>query len=394
MLQRVRPDQVRLGMYVHALEGSWLEHPFWRRRFQLSDPDDVEALRASAVDAVVIDISKGAPPLAEDAPPPVPRQRPCSAGEEFGRAAVIIDRAKQAVADVFNEARLGRAVDARRLGQTADEISASIARNRAALISIARLKSADEYTYLHSIAVAALMINLARHMSLDESLVRDLGVAGLLHDIGKMAVPAALLASTERFSDSERKAMRAHAERGHKLLLDSGGVPPIALDVCLHHHERMDGSGYPNGLKGRQINLFARMAAVCDVYDATTSSRPYRPAQTPAESLAQMVAARSQFDSAVLAAFVESVGIYPVGALVRLSSDRLAVVVDERPSDPTRPRVRAFYTLRERKRVPPVDVPLSVSGQGERIVAQEDPGRWGFTDWQSLCPALMTGRAA
>lgn len=250
MLRRVARDDVTIGMFIHAMEGSWLHHPFWRRRFLLTDAGDLAALRNSAVRAVTIDDERGigldAPALAAVRMPASPRKAadallpsgPCSAREEYDRAAKIVTSSKQRVARMFGEVRLGKAIQPDDAGSLVDEIAASIERNASALIGIARLKTKNEYTYMHSVAVCALMINLARNLELDEALIRDVGMAGLLHDIGKMAVPDPVLNKPGKLTDDEFAVVRGHPQRGYDILSRSSDMPDIVLDVCLHHHEK------------------------------------------------------------------------------------------------------------------------------------------------------------
>jgi putative nucleotidyltransferase with HDIG domain len=416
MLRRVSRDDVRLGMFIRSFEGSWLQHPFWRRNFVLENPSDLAKLLASDVVGVLIDDEKGvAPdpgpsfalpaalppsrPIARVAPQPVPVRAhslalppECSAAEEYSRASQTVRKARKAVMKMFGEARLGRAISTAGIAPLVDEIAQSVARSPAALIGIARLKSKDEYTYMHSVAVCALMINLARHIGLDESLIRDVGMAGLLHDIGKMAMPDGVLTKAGGLTDDEYAIVRGHPERGHELLVNSPDVPAIALDVCLHHHEKMDGTGYPHGLTGDAISLHARMGAICDVYDAITSNRPYKDAWTPTDSLARMLEWEGHFDTDLLDRFVRSVGIFPIGMLVRLRSNRLAVVVAENKADPTLPRVRAFYSIMDRAIVEPEELTVSANLRGDQIVGREMPERWGLAaNWDALSARIVAG---
>jgi hypothetical protein len=143
-------------------------------------------------------------------------------------------------------------------------------------------------------------------------------------------MPLPVLNKPGKLTDAEFTLMKSHPSEGHKLLQQVGNVDPVALDVCLHHHETMDGSGYPKGLKGDEISLFAKMGAVCDVYDAITSNRPYKSGWDPAESLRKMAEwAEGHFDHRVFQAFVKSLGIYPIGSLLRLTSGRIGVVVEQ-----------------------------------------------------------------
>jgi len=402
-------------MYVHAMEGSWLHHPFWRKRFLLDSEHDLKRLLDSDIPGVIIDDERGVAP----APKPVsarvtvagrrpvvhrvaeqefqrrPRpalsaaETPCSAAEEAKRARNIVTRSKRAVMKMFGEARMGRAIEVTDVAPMVEEISASIARNPLALIGIARLKNKDEYTYMHSVAVCALMINFARTLELDEVLVRELGVAGLLHDIGKMAVPDLVLKKPSKLTDAEYAVVREHSQRGYDLLLQNENAPAIAAEVVLHHHEKYDGTGYPHGLKGEEISLYARMGAICDVYDATTSNRPYKDGWAPAESIAQMLEWDGHFDPKLLDVFVRSIGIYPLGTLVRLRSNRLGLIVAENKREPTLPRVKAFYAIHDSAMTKPEMVTIGNSLRDDAIIRREIPEHWNLGDWPRLQKELM-----
>jgi HD-GYP domain-containing protein (c-di-GMP phosphodiesterase class II) len=260
-----------------------------------------------------------------------------------------------------------------------------LARNSSALISLARLKTVDDYTYMHSVAVCAMMIALARQLGLDDASVRAAGEAGLLHDMGKALLPMSVLNKPGKLTAEEFAIVRQHPALGHALLGKSAGVGEITLDVCLHHHEKMDGSGYPKGLPGAEISLFAKMGAVCDVYDAITSNRPYKTGWDPAESMRRMGQwADGHFDPVVFQAFARSLGIYPVGSLVRLTSGLLGVVTQQNASTLTMPVVKVFYTTKTREHITPVALDLSERGCRDRIAAREDPAKWKFTDLDAL----------
>ena len=402
MLRKILVSQLRFGMYVHGLDGSWFDHSFWRSKFLLTDPADLQALRSSGVKALWIDTGKGVdvetatPPAAEspqlvsDAVPVAPRPtaasaQQCNVQEEMQRAAQVLKRSKQQVTSLFNEARLGKAVDPQQCLPLVEQISASLARNGSALLSLARLKTKDEYTYMHSVAVCALMVALGRQLGLSEQEVQEAGFAGLLHDIGKMAMPLDVLNKPGKLSDDEYAVMRSHPERGHAILLGAGAaVSEAVLDVCLHHHEKMDGTGYPHRLAGEHISRLARMGAICDVYDAITSDRPYKTAWDASGSLARMAQWQGHFDTQILHAFVRTVGIYPLGSLVRLQSGRLGVVIEHNAQQLTAPRLKLFYSTRARATIVPVELDLSSPQCSDRIVGREDPAAWGFSNLDAL----------
>ena len=337
MLKPVPIDRVRAGMWFHRLGGSGYHHAFVKRGFLL-EARDIEVLAEGGVDELIIDTEKGldvdmdeaiaapapeapaepraspeavtdapretgatpgdATPAAEAAAPPptvapvapaTPALPRTGMDEELHRARRICQDSKAQVIALFNDARLGKAIQPEAVMPMVEEINASVSRHPDALLSVARLKTHDEYTDMHSGAVCALMVALARRLGLPEDQVRDAGAAGMLHDLGKAAMPLNVLNKPGALSDDEFKIMKAHPVRGYDMLKQSGTASEAVLDVALHHHEKFDGTGYPHNLKGDAIGLMARMGAVCDVYDAITSNRPYKKAWGPAESLQRMV---------------------------------------------------------------------------------------------------------
>ncbi len=408
MLKRIHVQQLSLGMYLHELCGSWMEHPFWRTRFLLEDPQDLLRIRETSIQEVLIDISKGldlanaataqaegevseAPQASPVQAEPVQAEPPSAAtpmAQELQRAASICANAKQAVISMFSEARMGRAVDASSAPGLVSEIADSVTRNPSALISLARIKTADEYTFMYSVAVCALMVGLARQMGLNDEATQQAGLAGLLHDLGKAHIPLEILNKPGKLSDAEFALMRGHPGAGHALL-QGQGLPAPVLDACLHHHEKIDGTCYPHRLPAEQITTLARMAAICDVYDAITSDRPYKAGWDPAESLRRMAEwTRDHLDQRLYQAFVKSLGIYPVGSLVRLTSGRLGVVTEQSPGTLLTPRVKVFYSTKSDMRIPPELIDLSAPGCREQIAGREDPARWQFPDLNELWSGL------
>ena len=417
MLKRIHIQHLTLGMYLHEFCGSWMEHPFWRAKFLLKDPDDLARILATSIRECWIDTDKGAdvavgtasvsreevdaqietdfsllsdlPPievtLPTPPPPPKRNRQPADMQSELEMAAAICVKSKQAVVSMFNEARMGRAVDSVGLQSLVEEISDSVTRNPGALISLARLKTADDYTYMHSVAVCALMIALAKQLKLGDDQQRLAGMAGLIHDLGKAAIPLKVLNKPGKLPDQEFTVVRSHPVEGFHMLKEGGNIPEAVLDACLHHHEKVDGSGYPEKLKGDGISVIARMTAICDVYDAITSDRPYKRGWDPAESLRRMAEwTKDHFDARIFQAFVKSIGIYPVGSLVRLTSGRIGIVTEQSPTALTTPIVKVFFSTKSDLRIPPEVVNLAAPDCSEKIVAREDPEKWRFPDLDEL----------
>ena len=410
MLKRIAVADLRIGMYIQEFCGSWMDHPFWKSKFMLSSEKDLARIHSSAITELWIDVGKGA-----DVAPGVqatteeeaeceaearllaaiepPKVKALSMEQELEQAVKLCARSRQAVMEMFNDARMGQALQFEQAEALVEEISESVLRHPNVLISLARLKHSNEYTYMHSVAVCALMIALARKLGLPDDAVREAGLAGLLHDIGKMAVPHELLDKPGKLTDTEFAKVRKHPEEGGSILLASKQVSALVLDVCLHHHEKVDGSGYPHRLQGDQISLMAKMGAVCDVYDAITSNRPYKQGWDPAESIRKMAEWKGHFDEAVFQAFVKTVGIYPVGALVRLQSGRLAVVMEQNPKALLAPRVKVFFSTKSRLPLPQSIVDLSKIADQDRIVGRESAEEWGFERLDELWSGMdLEGR--
>jgi putative nucleotidyltransferase with HDIG domain len=380
-------------MFIHGFEGSWLSHPFWRRKFLLDEPGDLTALLDSEVIGVIIDTDKGLdlhvpaaaahaqapeyrppslPAPRRHAPAPAPLHSDDIATAEAKRS---VTRCKTIIRGVLDGARLGKAIETETVMTVVDDVSAAIEKNRRAFLRVLRLKSKDEYTYLHSVAVCALMVALSRQLGLDDAETAEMGTAGLLHDIGKMAVPLDVLNKPAKLTDEEFALMQTHPEKGFRLLEQTPELPPLALDVCRHHHEKMDGTGYPHRLKGDQISLAARMGAICDVYDALTSNRAYKAAWSPAESVTRMREWDGQFDPEILFAFMKSVGVFAIGMVVQLRTNRLGLVID--PGRQTRAKVVAFYSTTDREMIDPVMVTIGEDLSHDTVLFEADLAEWG-----------------
>lgn len=403
-LKTISTETLRAGMYVVKLHGPWLEHPFWRTRFVV-DQDDVDRLLASEIAEVDIDTQRGrdvdaagAPSCAASPPPaaweaadavdapvraaePPPQDVP-GLSDELSRARLICDDGRALVEAMFGELRMGRTIVLDGARDLATRIDASVSRNPLALVSLARLKTADNYTYLHSVAVAGLMAAVARELDLPASQREHAAMAGLLHDMGKAHVPMGILNKPGALQDDEMAKMRRHPEQGEKILRDAGMDVPEVLHVVRHHHERMDGRGYPDALASDDLPMLTRISSVCDVYDAITSNRPYKAGWDPAESLRRMATWQGHFDVAALKGLIRVLGIFPLGSLVRLASDHLAVVIaaGEHPLAP--PTVRVFYSAKSNAQVFRRDLDLAASK--DSIVSIESPRKWGFRDLERL----------
>jgi putative nucleotidyltransferase with HDIG domain len=390
MLKKIPVCKLMLGMHIHEFCRPALGEPSWASQvdIELEDADLLRQIQQSTIKEVWIDTSLGLRPDGTTAPTAdeddLGSTAPSTMAKELLRAKLICGRAKNAVMTMFTEAKMGKAMNVADVELLVEEISNSVLRHPHALISLSRLKTSDEYTYMHSVAVCALMVALARRMSLSEEKVREAGVGGLMHDVGKMMIAPEILNKPSRLTDEEFTAMKYHPEAGLKILQESHPANATVLDVCLHHHEKFDGSGYPHGLVGEHISLFARMGAICDVYDAVTSERPYKKGWGAARSIREMASWKGHFDDRIFQTFVKTLGIYPVGTLVRLESGRLGIVVDQNSQSLLLPKVKVFMSARTRRPLEHKVINLANQQEHDTILKVESPEDWGLTDIDEL----------
>jgi putative nucleotidyltransferase with HDIG domain len=399
-MKKIAISDLQLGMYIHEICGSWMDHPFWKTSFLLDSAEDLALLRKSNIRAVWIDPGKGEDMVGEvlgvheqavepehlldlqELTMPEALLSKVRFEEEIEGARQVHGRAKGVIRAMFSEVRMGRSLPVEQAYPVVEEIHRSVARNTDALISLVRLKDRDQYTYLHSVAVCALMIGLGKQLGLDGELLRRIGVAGLFHDAGKILIAEEVLNKPDRLTEVEFDTIKSHPRLGVELLQRARMEDDLVLDVCLHHHERVDGRGYPDQLGEKDISLYARMGAVCDVYDAITSDRCYKKGWEPSSAIQKMAEwQKGHFDEKVFHAFVRTVGIYPSGTLVRLKSGRLGTVISQHENSLLTPRVKVFFSTRLNGRIPAEVVDLAHTP--DTILHAEDPVKWGFSSLPS-----------
>lgn len=397
MIKLISVQKLQPGMFIHDLNCGWMEHNFVRNRFAVRDDDTLRQVRGLGTHEVYIDTERGLDvadaPTQEEAEheldekleaiaaAPVAPAPPVTLAGELDHAHKLQREANTIVRSMMGDIRLGRQIELEQIEPLVEKIVDSIFRHQDALLPLARLKSHDEYTFQHSVSVCTLMTAFARALKLPREIIREIAIGALLHDVGKAKVPDEILNKPAKLTDAEFDKMKSHVVQSKLILLGTPGISTIALDVAAQHHERFDGTGYPNKLKGDKISLYGQMGAIVDVYDAITSNRVYHKGMAPTEALRKLLEwSKFHFNPELVQSFIRSIGIYPSGSLVRLESGRLAVVQEQHSDKLMQPTVKVMFHTKGHYLTPEV-VDLRLSQ--DRIVGHEsfeawniDPAKW------------------
>lgn len=393
MIKKIPVSQLALGMHVHDLNCGWLEHPFALNHFTIDDEAVLIRLRDSGIAEVFVDTDKGvvvklpekvAEPVREAAEPACEPSSfaPGTVADlspvgKFNRVKSICDGANRLMQDMMRDVRLGEQVDVGKCEPVVDNILDAMFSFPSALLPLAQVKSRDEYTFQHSVSVAALAVAFGRVLGLPRDEIRELSLGGLLHDVGKARVPGRILNKPGKLDEAEFTVMKSHVVSTAELLGNVEGISDIALNAAAQHHERYDGTGYPHGLKGDEISLHGQMLAIVDVYDAITSIRVYHNGMPPTEALRKLFEwGGSHFNPRLVEAFIKGVGIYPAGSLVRMESDRLGIVREVMPDRLLQPVVQIIFDCKKSKHIIPETVDLFASE--DRIKSHESFEKWGI----------------
>ncbi len=399
MLKQIPVSQLEVGMFVHKFEGGWFDHPFWKAKFLIEDGGKLAEIQASRLRGVVIDTAKGCDVTPDavraQAPAPSPAglpspaasrirsikrrtnaqllaAQPVSFAQEVETAMVIAEKARERLGKTFIDARLGKALDVRKVEPVVSDILASVRRNPHAFTGLMRCKLKNEQIFRHALSVSALMVALGDRMKLTGPEIHNCGLAGLLLDIGVNYLPQAVDPWDGGRRQEDDRIWQSHVLLGYRALQNDDDLPQAVLDACLFHHERMDGRGYPQRRAGEDIPLIARMAAICDSFELLLVGIHGKAPLDPAAAVALLRMQTGAFDEDILRQFLETVGLYPVGAFVELAGRKIAMVIDEDRADPLRPVVQAFYSLESRERILPHRIALAEVGAEERIVGIAD----------------------
>lgn len=376
-LVQVDVKDLKIGMYVSKLDRPWLDSKFLFQGFELKSQADIETVQKQC-DFVFIDVTKQTQvpqyvsrntgytkDYLEKVLPPEKRS---SFKQEIKKAGHVHRQCSRLVKSFMEEIQLGRPINAVAAKKAVAYCVDSILNSPDALMLMTQLKNRDEYTAQHSMNVCIYSIALGRQINLPVAELNNVGLCGMMHDMGKMLVPSEILNKPGRLTSEELPIMQSHAAQGWNLLLKTSGIYPGAIDVAYMHHERLDGGGYPRQLKPEQITPYARIVAIADMYDAVSSDRVYQKGRPHLEAIKILTdASGNHLDAGLTMKFIECLGIYPAGSIVELASGEVALVLEVNPKAKLKPRI---LILQEQLNKPCVEHEVDLA-----MVSQNPDGR-------------------
>ncbi len=396
MIKKVKTEQLRPGVFIHDFGKKWLDHPFITNSKMLATQWHIERIREYNIKEIYIDTNRGLDVLSA----PIPLNEWSEAFEnkkardklllkrkewvpfetEVAQALEIRDKAQNYIRQLIDDIKMGRDFDPDVAAEIVDEMIDSLTRNGDALLSLISIQNKDEYTFNHSINVAIITAAFCRYLEMNAEDIKTFALGALFHDLGKIKIPIEVITKPDDFTQEDMKLMQRHPELGLEILAAQPNTDQRILDVIYEHHERMDGSGYPRGLNEDQISFGGRLVSITDVYDALTSDRPYHDGDPPKNVLSYMFkVSSSAFDAILVQQFIQSIGIYPVGSLVRLQSGFLAIVVKTAKEELTKPVVLLVYDTNRDRKISPRRLDLAAPGGTlHQISGPESAVKWGI----------------
>ena len=317
------------------------------RSGHIKSNDVISGLKAKGVDSVLVDTTKT---IDEALNTNLPEQleKPGPLILEVTKAKKLFKQSKKIQQQVLLDAQQGRPIDLGPIVEVTKDIITAIFKNPDALVCVINIRNKNEYLLEHSVSVSVLMTVFARFLKLDRDITHQLAIGAFLHDVGKIKVPDKILNKVEKLTAQEFRIIKEHVNHSVEIIKAIPGISPLSLEVAALHHERLDGSGYPQQLKQDNISNYGAMIAICDIFDALTAESCYKKNYSPikAFSILRSLALDGKLMPRLVDLFIKCLGVYPVGSIVELNSHRLAIVESRNEDDPINPKVRCFYNLK------------------------------------------------
>ena len=384
---------IKFGMYIHELDRPWTDTPFMFQGFVLRNMEQLDALKKYCkfvyVDFDRSEISKDADKAALAQPAQsgtrMPSPPKVSVEHELVAAEKAYAHSKVGLEEAFAAVRAGKLLQPEQVHEAVTEITESVLRNPDALQLFSRLEEKGEYTLGHALDVSVYMATFGRFLEMEHDEVVMLGYLGLLQDIGKLRVPNKLIEKPGRLNVDEFEEAKKHVQYSVELIEKIPNLPPELPRLASLHHERYDGSGYPNALKGDQIGKIGAIAAIVDTFDALTMKRPYAEPVAPSAALSMLYKWRGAFfDSTLVEQFIRCIGVFPVGSVVELNTGEVGIVFAQNYEKRLQPRVMVIRdakgnTLRPQKVLDLSRGPMATPDEIYRIRRTLEFGRMGVS---------------
>ncbi len=404
-LKTMQTRDLRVGMYVQDVGRGWLRHPWPTKSKLITSPQEINQLLELGISEVIIDEARSVTPqeVSEQVTPtgkpsqpsihqaerrrqvrPETKSDTAQLEDELPRAHRAYLQALETTREFMHDIRLGHKVEVAKVQESIDSMIDSVFRNRDALLTMLKLKNYDEYTFTHSLNVSVLALSIARHLDFDRTLLGEMGLGCMFHDVGKTGIPDNILNKPSRLTDDEFAIMKQHPVIGARMLEEHGRFPEAALAVVRHHHERLDGGGYPDHLSGANLTDVIGISGIADVYDAVSSDRVYHKGMQPHMALKLVFSLRGQhFPPLLVDRFIHCLGIYPAGTTVKLNTGEIGVVFEVNHASLLKPRICLVIDTKSRLLDKKKIIDLSEQQlQDREIIDVVDPALYGIVPEQ------------
>lgn len=352
---RIPSESLKLGMYVSKLDRPWTEVPVLLQGFTLISPSDIDVLQKHCQ---YVYIETDDPQWINYKEKLTTRkfkafEEKTKIHEEISRAKKTLEKTHKHVEQILNDVNNGEAFSLEESRNAVRQCVKSIARNANAMLWLSMIKNEDKYTSEHCMRVGILAIAFGSFLGMDEEEQELLGLCGMLHDVGKIKVPAEILNKPGRLTDAEYSIMKEHVSHGQNVLSEIPGIDPVIIKTALAHHERADGLGYPNNQNALTLHKYIRMIAIVDVYDAITSDRCYQEGRPAFEALRIIFnESEKHFDKELVEVFIKMIGIYPPGTIVEMANGEIGIVISSNPNSRLKPKVELVMNSQRKLRAP------------------------------------------
>jgi len=380
MIKRIPITKVQLGMYISE-HTKGLSDIGIKTQGVIRKEDTIKKLLTHQITDIFIDTEKGIDspfglPIFENKQLLVPT---VSLEEEKEKATIIYDQAAGIAKNLINDVKLKNTINIEPINELAHHMSESVLRNPNALLCLSQIKNKDNYLLEHSINVGVILGVFSKFLGYDQETVNHLITGGILHDLGKINIPDCILNKPAKLTPDEWVIMQSHVNQGVDILEKSENIHPIAKEICKLHHEKLDGSGYPNGYDYNQLTQYSKMASIADIYDALTATRVYKKGRDPFSAIKLLhELAGKHLDRDLVYSFIRCFSVYPIGSTVKLSNNTAGIVISTTINTPDRPIVKEVYCLRKKIRLTPRVRDLSQSQCMIHIQGIINPSTHGF----------------